>query len=284
MPLVTLEDEFSVGLDELGRVRISPTDVSQFIRLDQCERYLRLRLHERSAGMRFMHDYGVVPQSIPPLLTQSGALFEEGVERTVAARFRTINLALQVADGLDIPDSRPTDNERVVAQARDLAAGETLVLFQPRLLVALGSWDVRGDIDILRLARDASGALQILIADIKSSTAAKVEHRLQVAFYAEMVAALLAERRDRRRSGSDGPRHPLPRTDRRRAPPRRRVTATAGSWSARGPAISSAWRMGCWSWSPMPRPTAARCGTSSPASVPRRAASSTNRSRPFPST
>ena len=36
------------------------------------------------------------------------------------------------------------------------------------------------------------GALQILIADIKSSTAAKVEHRLQVAFYSEMVAALLA--------------------------------------------------------------------------------------------
>src|SRR5215207_11092683 len=37
-------DEFTVGLDELGRVRISPTDVSQFIRLDQCERYLRLRV------------------------------------------------------------------------------------------------------------------------------------------------------------------------------------------------------------------------------------------------
>ena len=73
------------------------------------------------------------------------------------------------------------------------AAGETLVLFQPRLLVALGSWDVRGDVDILRLARDPSGALQILIADIKSSTAAKVEHRLQVAFYSEMVAALLAD-------------------------------------------------------------------------------------------
>src|SRR5918994_4749917 len=109
-------DEYSVGLDALGRVRISPTDVSQFIRLDQCERYLRLRLHERSAGIRFMHDYGVVPQSIPPLLTQSGTLFEEKVERTVAAGFRTVNLTLQVpvADGIDSPDSRPTDNERVV--------------------------------------------------------------------------------------------------------------------------------------------------------------------------
>jgi hypothetical protein len=27
-------DEFSVGMDVLGRVRISPTDVSQFIRFD----------------------------------------------------------------------------------------------------------------------------------------------------------------------------------------------------------------------------------------------------------
>jgi len=192
--LVASEDEYTVGLDAQGRVRISPTDVSQFIRLDQCERYLRLRLHERSTSIRFMHDYGVVPQAIPPLLTQSGVRFEEDVERIVAAGFRSINLALQlqVAEGVDIPGSRPTDNERVVALARDLDQGETLVLFQPRLLVALGSWDVRGDIDILRLARDPSGALQILIADIKSSTAAKVEHRLQVAFYAEMVAALLA--------------------------------------------------------------------------------------------
>jgi hypothetical protein len=49
-------DEFTVGLDELERIRISPTDVSQFIRLDQCERYLRLRLHERSAGARFLYD------------------------------------------------------------------------------------------------------------------------------------------------------------------------------------------------------------------------------------
>jgi hypothetical protein len=31
-PLVT--DEFSVGMDALVRVRISPADVSQFIRLD----------------------------------------------------------------------------------------------------------------------------------------------------------------------------------------------------------------------------------------------------------
>src|SRR5690606_36597273 len=43
----------------------------------------------------------------------------------------------------------------------------------------------------LRLARDPDGALTALIADIKSSTAARLEHRLQVACYGEMLAAIL---------------------------------------------------------------------------------------------
>src|SRR5690606_36824760 len=46
----------------------------------------------------------------------------------------------------------------------------------------------RGDVDILRLDRDEAGELRALIADIKSSRSAKVEHRLQVAFYHEMLA------------------------------------------------------------------------------------------------
>ena len=58
--LVTPEDEFTVGLDDQGLVPTPPTDVSQFIHLDQGARYLRLRLHERSAGCRFMYADGVV--------------------------------------------------------------------------------------------------------------------------------------------------------------------------------------------------------------------------------
>jgi hypothetical protein len=38
LELVTPEDEFTVGRDDQGRVRISPTDVSQFIRLDGMKR------------------------------------------------------------------------------------------------------------------------------------------------------------------------------------------------------------------------------------------------------
>ncbi|HEU5424127.1 MAG TPA: DNA helicase, partial [Nitrolancea sp.] len=54
-------------------------------------------------------------------------------------------------------------------------------------------WRLRGDIDLLRLERAPDGELTLLIADMKSSTAARIEHRLQVALYHEMLAALLAE-------------------------------------------------------------------------------------------
>jgi len=64
-------------------LRISPTDVSQFVRLEQCERYLRFRLAERS-GRTFMREYDVTPQRITPLLSLSGREFEESVERKVA--------------------------------------------------------------------------------------------------------------------------------------------------------------------------------------------------------
>ena len=52
-------------------LRLTPTDISQFVRLEQCERFLRFRLAER-AGQKFMEDYGVTPQRITPLLSLSG--------------------------------------------------------------------------------------------------------------------------------------------------------------------------------------------------------------------
>ncbi|MDP9371075.1 MAG: PD-(D/E)XK nuclease family protein, partial [Chloroflexota bacterium] len=176
-------------LDRRAALPLSPTDIAQYIRLEQCQRYLRLRLHERAVDRHFMRDYGVTPQSIPPLLTRSGATFEEQIERAVREHFPALNFATETGRGQGWAD----DNARVVAEARALSPGETLVLFQPRLEVELDGWRLRGDVDILRLERDRAGALQILIADMKSSTSAKVEHRLQVAFYHEMLAHLFTE-------------------------------------------------------------------------------------------
>ena len=163
-------------------LKISPTDISQFIRLDQCERYLRLRLHERAQGQKFLYEYGVAPQSIPPILTQSGAEFEEVIERAIQATANATSCNTAAA-----PGARKSDNALVVERARLLAAGEVAFLFQPRLEVDLDGWFVRGDVDILRFERDAAGDLRVIIADMKSSTSAKLEHRLQVGFYHEML-------------------------------------------------------------------------------------------------
>jgi hypothetical protein len=183
---------FECQLEPNGEWKISPTDISQYTRLDQCRRYLRLRLYERMRGLSFMYNYGVTPQAIPPMLTRSGREFEERVEQAVAERFRTINFARQ-ANSLPNPGSRGPDNQQVVQLARDLQPGEAIYLFQPRITVHIAGWQMSGDIDILRMERDGSAQLRLLISDAKSSTTAKVEHRLQVAFYRVMLAALLEQ-------------------------------------------------------------------------------------------
>ncbi|HYI25849.1 MAG TPA: PD-(D/E)XK nuclease family protein, partial [Thermomicrobiales bacterium] len=186
-----MHPEIPTSIDKPGiaPLPISPTDVSQFIRLDQCQRFLRLRLHARSNTMRFLHDYDVQPQGIPPILSRSGAEFEQQVEADVRARHPShrFSAAERTAAGTS------HDNASMVARIRALASGGVLVLFQPRLEADLDGWRMRGDVDLMRCERSAGGNLRILIADMKSSTAAKVEHRLQVAFYHEMLAGILRE-------------------------------------------------------------------------------------------
>lgn len=171
--------------------RIAPTDVAQYIRLNQCRRYLRLRLHERTHSSRFLAMYGVAPQSIPPMLTAAGAGFEAQVEVQARAHFAAAINCRERALLKDDEFVGPDHNKVLIDRVRALAPGAQLLLLQPRLRVTLGAWELRGDADMLLLERDADGELHVLIADIKSSTAAKVEHRLQVAFYHEMLAELL---------------------------------------------------------------------------------------------
>src|SRR3954464_13338028 len=85
-------------------VRLTPTDVSQFVRFEQCERFLRFRLAER-AGQKFMTEYDVNPQRITPLLSLSGHDFEEGIEKSLSKRFNKINYAEKSA-----AHDRPSNN------------------------------------------------------------------------------------------------------------------------------------------------------------------------------
>jgi hypothetical protein len=71
-------------------LRLTPTDVSQFVRLEQCERYLRFRLAER-AGQKFMEEYAVTPRRITPLLSPADPEFDEGIENAPGSHFRTVH-------------------------------------------------------------------------------------------------------------------------------------------------------------------------------------------------
>jgi hypothetical protein len=169
-------------------LHLTPTDVTSFVRAEQCERFLRFRLAER-AGQKFMEPYDVAPQRITPLLSLSGRTFEEEVEDTLEKRFRTIHFAALAGFAHD----RPNNNADVVAETKALKSGAVVVLFQTRLEAALDGWQLRGDVDLIRLHRPDDGTLDILIADLKSTTEVRVEHRLQVAFYWLMREKILAD-------------------------------------------------------------------------------------------
>src|SRR6266545_2459473 len=108
-------------------LRLTPTDVSMFVRMEQCERFLRFRLAER-AGQDFMEDYDVTPQRITPLLSLSGHEFEEGVEKALGKQFRTVHYAAQASHA----HNRTDNNREVMAAARKLKPGKAVLLFQPR--------------------------------------------------------------------------------------------------------------------------------------------------------
>ena len=173
--------------------RLTPTDIAQYLRLGECPRYLKLRMHEREHGSGFLREFGVAPQPIPPLLTLAGQQFEGQVEAQARDRFRVVNCAHD--EGGHGGDAGGSDNAPVVGYASSLAAGDTLLLFQPRVEALLGEWSFAGDLDILRLHRDQGGKLHILIADMKATRQVKVEHRLQVAFYREMLRPVFAQAR-----------------------------------------------------------------------------------------
>jgi len=170
--------------------KLTPTDVSQYIRLDRCERFLRLRLHERNEGRGFLKAAGVAAEAIPPILTRSGRAFEEVALAQIARFLPVVDFA---ADMSPQARSREPDNARFLATVHGLPAGQTVVVSQPRLDTMLGDWSIRGDADLVRLTRSDTGDLDLLIVDIKSSARPKVEHRLQVCFYRLIIEQLLRD-------------------------------------------------------------------------------------------
>ena len=61
------------------------------------------------------------------------------------------------------------------------------ILLQPAVKATLGDSNCSGRADAIRIEPDRSGSLRILIADIKATRQERMEHRLQVAVYANLI-------------------------------------------------------------------------------------------------
>jgi hypothetical protein len=155
--------------------QLSPTAISQFIRLDACQRFLYFTLHpEITRELR--ERYGARPRPLSPLLKQAGQRFEDEVVATLRAEHQVIDLA-------------GGDAQATVEALRQV--GRTpVILAQAALEGKIGEWRSAGRADLIEAVRDKRGRLHVLIADVKSSREERLEHRVQVATYSLLLTDL----------------------------------------------------------------------------------------------
>lgn len=157
--------------------RLNATSLSQYVRLENCERFLRFRLrHDEEKAM--LKRWGLTIQPLTPLLKESGFEFERSVTEQIASRGEPV---------VDL------DKQGVEITADWLRrTREPVILLQPSLEGLMGNYACHGRADVIRLQRNRKGALRVLIADVKASRHERMEHRLQVAVYAHMIQAMAA--------------------------------------------------------------------------------------------
>lgn len=171
------------------RAHLAPTALSQYVGLENCDRYLRFYLYKgetdnlvrnlaQSAGLAGTSWQPVQPLS--GLLEGIGAKIEQEVVDQIAARgFSVRDLGAEGVEGSLV--------------ALDAIGAEPVYLYQVPMRGLLGRWPFEGRADLLRVQRNAEGGLDALMIDVKASRKDKVQHRLQVAVYVRMLEQMLAD-------------------------------------------------------------------------------------------
>ena len=153
-------------------MELTPTTLSQFVRLDGCLRFLHLALHpDLVAELRTR--YGARGRALSPLLSRAGRRFEHEAVDALRRTHRLVDLG-------ELPIDATID-------ALQQAGREPVILYQPALEGTIGAVHVHGRADLVEVLRDRSGRLHALIADVKASNEERLEHRVQVAAYAELL-------------------------------------------------------------------------------------------------
>ncbi len=176
-----------------SRPTVSPSAIAQFYNLQQCSMYL----HHRYVNEDFA---GISDISLSPLLAATGEAFEDGQLRqlldadvhSVGPEDSTISFAETWTGETEADLERL---EQLVTELADGTRERPVVFSQPRVRGTVGEWPVHGDADVV-IAKPSDGAstprtVDILIAEIKSSSAAKVHHQLQAAVYSLLFDVVL---------------------------------------------------------------------------------------------
>ena len=159
-----------------NRPTLNVTSLSQYVRLENCDRFLRLRLR-RDEEKALLKRWNLTIQPLTPLLKEAGFEFERQVGDAIAAGGE------QVVDLEAKTDTGPTLD--YLRQAR-----QPVILLQPWIQAQLGRYPYRGRADAVRLHRTRQGKLHAFIADVKASRHPRMEHRLQVATYAHLLRSM----------------------------------------------------------------------------------------------
>ncbi len=166
---------------------VYPTDFTEFIGLEQCYRYLRLKMTDRIKGVDVIRDSGLYPNYVTPIMSLAGREFENNVESELRKHFtRVENFNPRSVN----PRQRSSNNEAIRKIIENLPIDEPLLLFQSQVEIQLKGWHLVGTVDLIKITKKANGACDVLIVDMKATNEVKTQNRLQVAFYYLMLEEL----------------------------------------------------------------------------------------------
>jgi predicted RecB family nuclease len=161
---------------EPGNRFLQPSALGRFISYEQCQRLFRLDLYRRDTRDRLYAATGARPELLPPSFSESGRSWEASVEEALR------NAGWLVSDLTDYP------NPGLALNVMITEPGQQRIVLQSALGGVLAGWEIDAKPDLVLI--DKTGTrLRLLIADLKSSRAVRLEHRLQVALYAMVAAA-----------------------------------------------------------------------------------------------
>ncbi|HLL74715.1 MAG TPA: PD-(D/E)XK nuclease family protein, partial [Pyrinomonadaceae bacterium] len=167
-PDSTLTTERALGAQRLA----------QYVARNRCGRYLRLALYP-SEAKPLAARYRVGFETLSPLLSETGQLFERLVVEELSARERVRNL-------------QNTSAAAFLAALGGQPPGRT-IYYQARLEGRIGRVPCEGYPDLVVVERTENDSVTATVVDVKASRRETVGFRLQVAFYARLLADALAE-------------------------------------------------------------------------------------------